>query len=177
MPQWQNKFATNHCTKEQQDLSLDSGPAPSHCSFVLETSPSSCHVQYLIGILTLQITQHLLLGCVLETLCSLQAEFKGLSFPIHQIHACYCGPPSRSQTFASHYEIRSHLRVLNPIIIPQMENSGGWGSRAVNEPTRLTSWRSPWRLSSIHLFRDFSFFIRFWLHNLGFSPWRANVRT
>lgn len=64
--------------------------APIHRSFVLETPPSSCHVQYLIGILTLQITQHLLLRCILETLCSPQAEFKGLSLLIHKIHACRC---------------------------------------------------------------------------------------
>lgn len=98
MPQWQNKFATNHCTKEQRDPSLNSGTAPIHPSFVLQTPPSSCHVQYLIGILTLQITQHLLLGCILETLCSLQAEFKGLSLLIDKIHACHCGRTSRSWT-------------------------------------------------------------------------------
>lgn len=90
MPQWQNKFATNHGTKEQQDLSPNSGTPPIHRSFVLETPPSSCHVQYLIGILTLQITQHLLLRCILATLCSLPAEFEGLSLPIRRIHACHC---------------------------------------------------------------------------------------
>lgn len=71
MPQRQNKFATNHFTKEQQDFRLNSGTVPIHHSFVLETPPSSCHVQYLIGILTLQITKHLLHGCFLEAFCSL----------------------------------------------------------------------------------------------------------
>lgn len=82
MHQWQNKFATNHCTKEQQDASRNAGPAPIHPPFVLETPPSSCHVQYLIGILTLQITQHLLLGGLSEALCSRRRSSRG-SLLIH----------------------------------------------------------------------------------------------
>lgn len=69
------------CHKSLYKRTAGSAPeprtAPIHPTFVLETTPSCCHVQYLIGILTLQITEHLLLGRILKTLCSPTGESRG----------------------------------------------------------------------------------------------------
>lgn len=154
MPRWQNKFATNHCTKEQQDLSRNAGPAPIHPPFVLETPPSSCHVQYLIGILTLQITQHLLLGCLSEALCSLQAEFKGL-FADTQTHACHCARISRPWmgTQLVQASMTTGATPYPHQILNRWKMTGGWRrGRKFTKPLSFTSFISNLRLQSTHLF-------------------------
>lgn len=177
MPQWQNKFATNHCTKEQQDLSRNSGMAPIQRPFVLETPPSPCHVQYLIGILTLQITQHLLLGCASETLCSLHAEFKGLfadtqgsRMPLCTRLLALCG----DKTSAGRYEKLSH-----PHILPKYSTDGKlWTAEGecgkLTKPWSFASFISNWRPRSAHLFWLGLVYI-FWLDDSSFSWLRAKV--
>lgn len=127
--------------KNSRTWALNSGTAPIHRSFVLETPASSCHAQYLIGILTLQITQHLLLRCSLETPFVAQ-EFKGALFTDTQdsrMPLCSQLPvQSGDKTSASQYEKLSHLHILTKSF-NRFKTTNGWsrGGEELNSPAWL----------------------------------------
>lgn len=169
MPQWQNKFATNHRTKEQQDLSLNSDR--SYSSFIC------------LGNSTL------LLPCSIsnwhsdpsDNICSSDASWKpfvpfrrssrgSLCGLIPEIRASHCGCNSwwsGDRTSAGWSEKRSHPHILTRSPSTDLPwRRAGEGGSGLTKHFGLTSFISHRRLQSTHLFSMPISLHIFWLHNL-----------